>query len=414
MNENAPTEQTQTALFAATLGDLFASRAETLWLHQAEMCGAKGDVVIVRQYHGELIPIGFLELAMETAKTDKVAQLFGYANNLTSTLGGKCPLFLGALVRERGFVQLCAYYAALSTDDPKKSLFADVLLYENNIGEGLATVFHCLHAWAALESHHLSAPVTWVSDTHFTNISFHSDRVFKLYDYRYRNVRPQDRRSPLLALECLPDAKLEAQWKDFEILSYAMIAGDHQLRSACQARMLAQKLDHFHQRGCILGDIRLRNIIFSTDGQEASFIDFDYSKNSGEVKQYPLGWVRDIDDGARHIDATESGDLMPIHDWFALASTFQFFQPSDPNERIGWEAAISSLLDGQLVSARENLSKDFILVPRSDKQVPAVPTGVGTGSPNRLPKVRRVGPSTSSVESVSKKRKRDDKETSSL
>jgi hypothetical protein len=383
MVSNSPTELTLTAFLNAKLGELL-QEPPMLWLHQAEMAGAKGDSILIREYDDALVPVGFIEVSMPTGSS-KEKQTYGYAHNLSHLLGGVAPLFLGAIVRVEGPVELRAYYAALSSTDNK--IISDIMLFRGWGVESLARVLGALFFWGQAERK-MSSPANWKLRQSRPNVGMHGDYVFKLYDYRDRvlPVLPQDRRSHELGALHLPGAKIVVQLQDCVILRYLLIKGDHCMRTSLQALALLQKLMRFHQSNIVLGDIRLSNIVFDHNGVDAAFIDFDYSGEEGK-KHYPHGWVTAIDDGARHGDAEAGSLCRKTHDCFALAAAFLFFEPqSDEKNHSLWQRVIASLLNYSLQDAVDAFDNAMAFRVRvtSNKDVPS---GEGSGSPFRPPKL---------------------------
>jgi hypothetical protein len=376
-NKNRPTEVTVTAFLNAKLQALLAP-ANALWLHQAEMSGAKGDSVLVREFDDALMPVGFLEVAMPGG-SDKILQTFGYANNLAHVeFAGIVPIYLGGIVRLQGQVELRAYYGAMSEKDTQ--ITADVLLFRDSIENGLGTVLHALYQWGAT-IHNLAEAVDWKGREASPNLVFHDKYVYKLYDYRYRvtEVADEDRRSSALPALLIEGAKIVASTKDFSLLRYPFINGGHRMVSSAQASDLVKKLGNLHAQGVAMGDIRLSNIIFHDSGAAASFIDFDFSGKPGE-KRYPRGWVCDIDDGKRHADAKAGAILAVQHDTFALSAAFRFFKPQDSKHEDDWANALEALTNGSLNGFGTLTAFDL-----NNSKLCSLPSFTATGSPHRPP-----------------------------
>jgi hypothetical protein len=222
MDRNKLTEVTQTALLCAQLNH--CAPDDIQFLHQGEMGGAKGDIVVVRVDTIDPIPVGFFEMAMELGSA-KVGQTFGYANNLAQTLTPKLPFFLGIIARQNGKVQLRAYFAT----QPSKHI-CDLLLHEEPIETGLGSMLQTLLWWAGSDRH-LALPAHTLP--HGNNVRVLAGRVLKLFDYRpalrrMQVVPAEHRRSPefaevhggLVGFERLVGAQ------DFDLISYDYVAGD--------------------------------------------------------------------------------------------------------------------------------------------------------------------------------------------
>jgi len=211
------------------------------------------------------------------------------------------------------------------------------------------------------------APV-WSVNHQPNNVLQRGERVFKLYDYRgSRGIIPREqRRRPDLYLLCVEATVLEVKAEDLVIISYPEFKGDHRMKTSAQAAALLRQLRDFHERGIVLGDIRLRNIVFDADGGCANFIDFDYSKLPDAKQVYPAGWNLAIDDGIRVDGAEEGCELLPEHDWGALANVFARFHSERRSKQKLWASVIAKMQVGELgagLAILEGEKKSFALVP---------------------------------------------------
>jgi hypothetical protein len=372
MDRNKLTEVTQTALLCAQLNH--CAPDDIQFLHQVEMGGAKGDIVVVRADTIDPIPVGFFELAMELGSA-KVGQTFGYANNLAQTLTPKLPSFLGIIARQNGKVQLRAYFAT----QPSKHI-CDLLLHEEPIETGLGSMLQTLLWWAGSD-HHLALPAPTLP--HGNNVRVRADRVLKLFDYRpalrrMQVVPAEHRRSPefaevhggLVGFERLVSAQ------DFDLISYDYVAGDHTLRHTDEVVSLLGKVQTLHKKNLVYGDVHLSNILFDKESKTAQLIDFDFSGAAGE-KMYPPGWLK-IDDGKRHPDAVAGALLQTCHDTFSIAAVLRFFEPTEEAKE-GWAAGLELLEKDDLAAALDSFKDLNSSIRVTDGA--RIPVAQATGSP---------------------------------
>lgn len=97
-----------------------------------------------------------------------------------------------------------------------------------------------------------------------------------------------------------------------QILEYPFIIGCHTLETPLQAVMAVKKLQLFHERDLVHGDIRSTNMIVSEDS--VIFIDDLVKKES---KRYP-GTYNHAGIPERHKDAIANRSMQKLHDRFTL------------------------------------------------------------------------------------------------
>ncbi len=245
----------------------------------------------------------------DVAKKNKRAQVLSYAINMSLQL-------------RQGEVLLAAE-AYLHMDDMRLRLYGVRVADDTKLGtallfEGPLCVSSLAGLLAAVEvvAHANAAPpAPW---TMLKNVAIGEGCVWKVFDYRGRQVPAEQRRDPTLSLSEIPHCRCEVQTPDIAVISYPRMEGSHILSLASQFVALVERLHGLHARGFVHGDVRASNVIFS--GETATLIDFDFVGGAG-VKLYPEGFVTDaamLRDGARHRKAHPLRPLQPKHDWFSL------------------------------------------------------------------------------------------------
>jgi hypothetical protein len=126
---------------------------------------------------------------------------------------------------------------------------------------------------------------------------------------------------------------------------------------------IVRELAHLHAHNYVFGDMRLANCVFvSTQLEDAQpsatanvttevampskmgyLIDFDYAGVIQSTRKYPVGFNVNLPDAKRHRKAKQRLPICAEHDWFSLASIFDFFQPSDA---AAWQVATDHVRNG--------------------------------------------------------------------
>lgn len=173
------------------------------------------------------------------------------------------------------------------------------------------------------------------------NAAFGGDFVWKVFDYRGRNVEEGDRRSPLYALRYVPGCEcvLGQVGEDFVVIRYPFLKGSHVPSSVGQWVEVLKHVRSFHQDKIVHGDLRASNIVFGPD-QSATIIDFDLAGIHNE-RPYPNGFNLKIEDGSRARGASEGRKLLFSHDWFAVAAMMKMCTVE--REEGAWRAAWGQL-----------------------------------------------------------------------
>lgn len=75
-------------------------------------------------------------------------------------------------------------------------------------------------------------------------------------------------------------------------------------------------------------------------------IDFDYAGVMQPTRRYPIGFTANLPDARRHWKARQQLPMRFGHDWFSLASMFDFFRPTDTASIEAWQEAINHVNSG--------------------------------------------------------------------
>ena len=128
----------------------------------------------------------------------------------------------------------------------------------------------------------------------------------------------------------------------FVYIKYSYLDGDHSPTLLKQFAGVTHMLHKVHEKGYVHGDIRLENIVFSSNGSH--LIDFDLAKNEGRL--YPEGycWYQDI----RHNRARQHLEMKREHDRYSLGKSMQEVKCTDCNKQ-----RASSII--QRVTSQESL-----------------------------------------------------------
>jgi hypothetical protein len=174
--------------------------------------------------------------------------------------------------------------------------------------------------------------------------------VVKFFDYRFREVLADQRRSTKLSLERL-GAKKIIESDNLEVISYPFLKGKHYATKVGQFVDVANEMKELHDKEVCHGDIRAFNILFR-EGEKSCLIDFDFAGESGR-KRYPEGYSNDISDAKRHTKASGGKKLYKEHDCFSLASIMRLH--SCEEEDSWWEEVANSVEKGKIDKAIEEM-----------------------------------------------------------
>ena len=120
--------------------------------------------------------------------------------------------------------------------------------------------------------------------------------VFKVYDYTSRgSILPRDRRHPNFKLlqRFYQNAVLVVSQPDFTLVKYDYRAGTHWPKSPAQCAKLIQLVQVLHDSSWIHGDIRLPNIVFDNDKNDAFLLDFDFAREF-KLDEPPSEYITDF------------------------------------------------------------------------------------------------------------------------
>jgi hypothetical protein len=374
---------------------------ELLWCHQAESAAGSPDIGLFANLRDSkrleagpgMLPLSTIEMVKEMTPAKKRAQLLSYGVNNAHLLPVKCTPLSTALcisysAESPSSTALCELHVLVPSDKTRQ--LADFLIFTGPCKQNsLAAILTFIAEVGALFLHQVHAsPVVPAKVIPGLNVHIPSDRsrVYKSFDYREHPGI--ERRRTTSNLKYLPDAKVEINWDDFEILSYCYLDGSHLPNSIAQFLAVFLFVARMHKAGYVHGDLLLRNLIFAPVASRSQPIDFDWS---GPVNQarYPAGFQLLVPDGGRHSSVRPMELLMPTHDWFALGEIANFFSPENDSVAPDWLQLIRVLRNG--CSPLDNselmgyLNSDVAVKLRSTKADVADFLGTvgGTGSPPR-------------------------------
>jgi hypothetical protein len=108
-------------------------------------------------------------------------------------------------------------------------------------------------------------------------------------------------------------AEIESKGR-VELLSYPYKEGSFHPRTVVQIMTIIKSLHALHSKGYVHGDIRIENLIYSSNGKDVYIIDYDFARKEGE--HYPECYNADVP--GRHKAAKRNCIMDKFHDWYAL------------------------------------------------------------------------------------------------
>jgi hypothetical protein len=389
-----PSELTESSLLAQELGQ-HLKRPEgggrLRWFHQLK--DRTGGIIDIALYVSEeqdsaWIPVGVIEVGFADG-TPKSSQAAAYGINVAGQLNSE---HRGLLVAEllldhehkNHLIKLRALAPALKSEVKHKNekdqiWYAPVWEGETNDALALARML-----WAFVSVAEINIRPSTTHTRIGGNTCLKDGRIYKCYDYRYNkpDVHPNQRRSPDLYKQFF-DVVDVLKKENLSLISYPFVDGDHYAKCVGQFVQVIKQLCDLHENGFCHGDIRASNIVFGKSiSTRSTLIDFDFG---GEGKQYPVGYNRDIPDGARHKNAKAGEGLSKEHDWFAMAKVMKLHECEDDEM---WTNAVQHVEENEVATAlellREYLKKD--LKPTADLLAAFHQKKIATGSPDRLAK----------------------------
>jgi hypothetical protein len=325
-----------------------------------------------------------VEFGLRCSSLDKHAKTLAYSVNVCPQLpAGHLLLAVEVILRpsdrptELGWLRLNGVRLA----EPRR--IGTVLLWEGPLNALSASQMFAAADMVAWEN---SQPCpSW---HHIKNAATCDGYVWKVYDYRRREVDAEDRRSPTHSLAYIPGCAVVCKSTDLVVIRYPYLEGTHRPQSVGQWATLIRFVQQLHQDAIVHGDLRLSNIVFGRHNGKVTVIDYDFAGRVGE-KEYPKGFNRKIDDGARHRAATDRQALSFEHDWFAIASMMEkcTLERAEPKWQDAYELLKVPGMTGQ-VDRVVQILEDFPMLQitsldHTTARSLAVTGGPGTGSPER-------------------------------
>lgn len=344
-----------------------------IWCHQMEVARGRMDVCGYQRGSRGWKPRVVWEFSINAPTIEN--QIFAYVNNLDSqTEDGSHSLFVIGIVvvlARVPTIEMKAYYKA--RDESQYKLAVVDMLEEKLSAESLTTVLEAIHCWMCFDDDIHEAP-----RLHQRNVIVHEGFVTKIFDYRNRSVKTEDRRKHELSMEFIPaGCSCVVKADDLVIIRYPFIAGTHLPSSLKQLEGVLQHLERIHDRGYVHMDIRASNLVFSSSG--GAVIDFDFCSPIQSAR-YPSNYSVDIRDGKRHDEVACEEEGKVIHDLFALAQVLRLCDPVNKRKyESHWNDICSNLENGSLKDA-------LMMVQEHDEDYSLsteyrVDSGVGIGSP---------------------------------
>ena len=360
---------------------------EAQWLHQVpERSDGKVDICLYLE-DGSTIwaPVCFFEFGLNCASRQKCNQAIAYSVNLSPQLlpghvGLDIEIILSATDHsnnELGWMRVYGFRLV----EGRKVGFA-------NVWQGPLTVESISRLLSSIEivARCNFAPLTPNLWQRVKNSSFDQDFVWKVFDYRDRQVHAADRRSPQFSLKFIPGCLAILEATDLTLIRYPRIPGSHTPQAVCQWISVIKSVQGFHAASIVHGDLRASNIIFHSDKKEATIIDFDLA-GANEEKIYPMGFNTKINDGARARSASGGRPLLFAHDWYAIGAMMKLCVLED-GEQQDWAEACQ-LLGGVNPSAEDVAKAVDLLEKCRNVSIKSLKwkseENPGTGSPERNP-----------------------------
>eukprot|EP00048_Salpingoeca_helianthica_P008781 m.126116 g.126116 ORF g.126116 m.126116 type:complete len:798 (+) comp14686_c1_seq1:50-2443(+) len=153
----------------------------------------------------------------------------------------------------------------------------------------------------------------------------------------------------------IPGAQMVLESPTLSILTYPLASGSHTPRCARDFVPVVDKLIGLHQEQLCHSDVRLRNILFLSEGG-SRLLDYDYCVEENSAC-YPSGWTIELPDVVRHPHAKPMALIRRVHDVYSLGSCLAMFQPVTAADRPTWRAAYEPLLK-PLEAARDYVQTD--------------------------------------------------------
>jgi hypothetical protein len=386
-----------------------------MWCHQIYAAAGKMDVCGYSRQTRGLLPRVVFEFSV--GSTVKHPQLFAYVNNLDAQLAENqwlCMLGVVVVIGDSPTICLSAYYKV--ADGSGRYKLACVWLYEAIWNpDSLSRVLGAINVWMATDdvvTGNDGTPAS-VPSSNRRNVLIDGDYIFKIFDYRFRQVDIINRRKHDVSLSRLPEVSVFFKTTDFVVLRYKYVEGDHLPTSSAQVVAVLRNLQDLHQKVIAHGDVRASNVVFAAEPSNSCLIDFDYSGEESQALVYPKGFCRDVNDGKRHEDAVEGSPILRTHDCFSLAYILSLCTAREASSSSAssaaasssipvcetvWNTVVESVQNGELTTAIATLSKHTFRLTITH----TVSVEDGTGSPllggddNRKRGERSISPLPSS------------------
>ena len=369
-------EQFVTAIITSELMKLkpILGSRRARWMHQLlDRAGGELDIALYAEHNASLwSPVMVFEFGLRCDSKAKANQMLAYCINMSSQLRTEEVLLAAEVVLWPTDHPDCVGWVRLSgTRLMEGRKIGAVMLWEGPLNEKTAG--------RLLEAAEICATANEKQDSAWSrckNASISDGRVWKVFDYRGRNVPSTERRSSEWSLRYMLGCRAHCFTSDLCIISYPYIVGSHRPSVAKHFVSLIKCLQALHKDGIVHGDVRASNVVFGENGI-ASLIDFDFAGRATE-RTYPLGFVLKIDDGARHREASSGRVLEFAHDVFAVGAMMRLCTC----EATQWQLAQRILLDvnsdvAAALKLLEEIANEALVVTKN------VSENVGTGSPER-------------------------------
>jgi len=377
-----------TSVLASKLGKLMPRLAdrEAHWLHQIpERSDGKMDICLyLEDGVATWAPVCFFECGLNCASRQKNQQAIAYGVNLSPQLlpdhvALDVELVFSATDHgdELGWMRLYGFRLV----EGRKVGFA-------NIWQGPLTTHSVSRLFSAIEM---------VAQSNFSllghrlwkqvkNSCLEEGCVWKVFDYRERQVSDADKRSPEFSLRFIPNCEKVVEAVDMTLIRYPRIRGSHIPKTVRQWMSVVKSVQRFHAENIVHGDLRASNIVFHDDKEGATIIDFDLAGENGK-KMYPKGFNTKINDGARAPRSVKEGrPLLFSHDWFAIGAMMKLCVFEHDDQQYDWLEACKLL---ESPNASEEVIREVLGLLENHQNIPiSAMKGIaeenpGTGSPER-------------------------------